>query len=51
MEPINVFDYEALAQARMEPPAWDYYQGGSDDEVTMRANRAAFERIRLRPRS
>lgn len=50
MEPINVFDYEALAQARMEPPAWDYYQGGSDDEVTMRANRAAFERIQLRPR-
>ncbi len=50
MEPINVFDYEALAQARMEPPAWDYYQGGSDDEVTIRANRAAFEHIQLRPR-
>jgi isopentenyl diphosphate isomerase/L-lactate dehydrogenase-like FMN-dependent dehydrogenase len=50
MNPINVFDYEALAQARMEPAAWDYYQGGSDDEVTLRANRTAFERIRLRPR-
>ncbi|HLX56495.1 MAG TPA: alpha-hydroxy acid oxidase [Ktedonobacteraceae bacterium] len=50
MEPINVFDYERLAQARMEPSAWDYYQSGSDDEVTQRANRAAFERIRLRPR-
>lgn len=50
MEPINVFDYEALAQARMVPGAWDYYQSGSDDEVTLRANRAAFERIRLRPR-
>ncbi len=50
MEPINVFDYEALAQARIEPMAWDYFQGGSDDEVTLRANRSAFERIRLRPR-
>ncbi len=50
MEPINVFDYEALAQAQMEPGAWDYYQSGSDGEVTLRANREAFERIRLRPR-
>ncbi len=50
MEPVNVFDYEALAQARMEPSAWNYYQSGSDDEVTLRANRTAFERIRLRPR-
>jgi isopentenyl diphosphate isomerase/L-lactate dehydrogenase-like FMN-dependent dehydrogenase len=50
LEPINVFDYEPLARARMEPSAWDYYQSGSDDEVTQRANRAAFERIQLRPR-
>ena len=50
MEPVNVFDYEALAQAHMEPSAWNYYQSGSDDEVTLRANRAAFEHIRLRPR-
>lgn len=50
MEPINVFDYERLAQATMEPSAWDYYTSGSDDEVTLRANRTAFERIQLRPR-
>jgi isopentenyl diphosphate isomerase/L-lactate dehydrogenase-like FMN-dependent dehydrogenase len=50
LEPINLNDYEALAQARMHPAYWDYYQGGSDDEVTLRANRTAFERIRLRPR-
>ena len=24
MEPINLNDYEALAQARVEPIAWDY---------------------------
>jgi isopentenyl diphosphate isomerase/L-lactate dehydrogenase-like FMN-dependent dehydrogenase len=50
VEPINVFDYETLAQARMEPSAWHYYQSGSDDEVSLRDNRTAFERIRLRPR-
>src|SRR5947209_12368166 len=50
MEPINLNDYEILAQTRMDPTAWDFYQGGSDDEVTLRANRSAFERIRLRPR-
>lgn len=50
MEPVNVFDYEPLAQARMEPADWEYYASGSNDEVTLRANRAAFERIRMRPR-
>lgn len=50
MEPINVYDYEALAKASMDPIGWDYYDGGSDDEVTLRENRAAFDRIRLRPR-
>jgi isopentenyl diphosphate isomerase/L-lactate dehydrogenase-like FMN-dependent dehydrogenase len=50
IEPINVFDYEPLAQQRIMPAAWDYYRSGSDDEVTLRANRAAFESIRLRPR-
>ncbi len=50
MTPINLFEYEALAQQRMTPVTWDYFQGGSDDEVTLRNNRSAFERIRLRPR-
>ncbi|MGH2493508.1 MAG: alpha-hydroxy acid oxidase [Ktedonobacteraceae bacterium] len=50
MEPVNVFEYEAIAQAKMEPALWDFFQGGSDDEVTMRNCRAAFERIKLRPR-
>ncbi len=50
MEPVNVSEYEALARARMEPVEWDFYAGGSNDEVTLRSTRAAFERIRLRPR-
>ena len=52
MQPINLFEYEALAGQRMAhiPWAWDYYQGGSEDEVSLRANRTAFEHLRLRPR-
>jgi len=50
MEPLNVFEYEILAQERMAPAFWDFYAGGSDDEITLRANQADFARIRLRPR-
>ncbi len=50
MDPINVFDYETIAQSKMDPKHWDFIQGGSDDEVTLRSSRAAFERIQLRPR-
>jgi len=50
MELVNVFDYENLAKMRMDPGTWAYFAGGSDDEVTLRANRRAFERVQLRPR-
>ncbi len=50
MEPQNLYEYGKLAQERMEPAYWEYYYGGSDDEVTLRDSRAAYERIRLRPR-
>jgi isopentenyl diphosphate isomerase/L-lactate dehydrogenase-like FMN-dependent dehydrogenase len=50
MRPINVFEYEALARQRLHPAVWDYYAAGANDEATLRDNRAAFERIRLRPR-
>ena len=50
MEPLNVFEYELLAKERMNPVYWDFYAGGSDDEVTLRANQADFARILLRPR-
>jgi hypothetical protein len=34
----------------MTPTAWNYYSSGADDEVTMRDNHAAFQRIWFRPR-
>jgi 4-hydroxymandelate oxidase len=50
MPPINLADYEALAEQRLSPFGWAYYSTGSDDEVTLHENRAAFARISLRPR-
>lgn len=43
-------DLEALARERLTPNAYDYIAGGSDDEYTLRENRAAFARIPLLPR-
>jgi 4-hydroxymandelate oxidase len=50
VELLNVRDYEAEAAKRLEPGAYGYYAGGSGDEVTLRDNVAAFERLQLRPR-
>jgi 4-hydroxymandelate oxidase len=48
--PLNVFDYERIARERLAPSAWAYYSDGAGDRVTLRANRAAFERIQIVPR-
>lgn len=49
-EVVSVTDYEPLARERMEPAAWAYLAGGAADEITLRENRAAFDRVRLSPR-
>ena len=50
--PITVSDFEPLARELMaaRAGAWDYYAGGAGDERTLADNRAAWDRIRLRPR-
>src|SRR5216683_2442596 len=35
----NVFDFAKLAKSKLDPLAWDYLDEGSDDEVSLRANR------------
>ncbi|HTK11729.1 MAG TPA: alpha-hydroxy acid oxidase [Ktedonobacteraceae bacterium] len=50
MEPISLRDYEKFAEEAMEASTWDFFRGGSDDEVTLRANCDAFQHWRLRPR-
>jgi 4-hydroxymandelate oxidase len=47
---VALDDYEALARERVEEDVWAYLSGGAADEVTLRENRLAFERIKLLPR-
>jgi 4-hydroxymandelate oxidase len=44
-------DFEAAAQAAMSDMAYQYVAGAATDETTLRWNREAFARIRLRPRA
>jgi len=50
-QPVRVMDFAPLAKARLDPLAWDYLDGGAEDEVSLADNRAAFNRIIIRPRA
>merc|ERR1719355_549812 len=47
---LNTFDFESVARETLEPQAWGYYSSGGDDEITLRDNHMAFQRITMRPR-
>ncbi len=49
-EPLCLTDFEPLAKARVSAMAWEYVNGAAADETTVRWNREAFSRIRLKPR-
>jgi lactate 2-monooxygenase len=48
--PVGAEEWEARARERLDAGAYGYIAGGAGAESTMRANREAFERRRLRPR-
>jgi 4-hydroxymandelate oxidase len=48
--PVDLMQYEPLARQRLSQMAYDYVRSGGSDEITMRENRLAFERLRLAPR-
>jgi isopentenyl diphosphate isomerase/L-lactate dehydrogenase-like FMN-dependent dehydrogenase len=47
---VSVFDYETAAREKLPKTAYDYYRSGANDEITLRENHAAYERIQLHPR-
>jgi (S)-mandelate dehydrogenase len=47
---VNIEDLRGLAKRRLPRAIFDFFDGGAEDEVTLRENRAAFERVRLLPR-
>src|SRR5438477_12199902 len=49
LKQVNVFDFSKAAKAKLDPIAWDYLDEGSDDEVSLRANRSHFDNIVIRP--
>ena len=49
-KPINLHDFRALAQRRLPKIAFDFIDGGADDELGMLRNREAFSSHQLLPR-
>ena len=47
---LTVDDAERRAEEVVAPDAWSYIAGGAGDERTLRWNREAFSKFRLRPR-
>ena len=47
---VNVADLRSLAARRVPRVVFDYLDGGSDDEVTLRGNCEAFGEVGFRPR-
>ena len=45
----DVMQFEPLARKRLSLMAYDYVRSGGADEITMRENRAGFERLQLSP--
>ena len=45
----DVTQFEPLARKRLSKMAYDYVRSGGADEISMRENRAGFERLRLSP--
>lgn len=48
--PINIHEFEEAAKRKLHKLAYDFIAGGVEDELTLRANRAAYERVFLVPR-
>lgn len=49
-DPINLFEFEAIAKERLPKGDYDYIAGGATDEISVDRNRRAFQSWALRPR-
>jgi len=47
---ISIEDLRELARRRLPRAIFDFFDGGAEDESTLRDNRAAFSRVRLLPK-
>jgi 4-hydroxymandelate oxidase len=49
-EALNVMDFEEAARRKVLPGHWAYMASGVDDDATLKANRAGYSHVQLRPR-
>ena len=49
-EILNLYDFEVLAREILPPKTWAYYSSAADDEIAIRENHHAFQRVWFRPR-
>ncbi len=47
---FSVMDFEEAAHRKVLPGHWAYMKSGVDDDATIRANRAGYQHVQLRPR-
>lgn len=47
---VTLADHEAHARTVLDDNAWSYFAGGAGDEITLRANRTAWDALQLHPR-
>lgn len=47
---VNIGDLRLAARRRLPRAIFDFFDGGAEDEIALRDNRAAWERVRLAPR-
>ncbi|KAH8115414.1 glyoxylate dehydrogenase [Phellopilus nigrolimitatus] len=47
---MNLYDFEVLSRRLLPPKTWAYYSSAADDEIAIRENHNAFQRVWFRPR-
>ncbi len=50
LKPVNVMEFGELARRNLDPAAWDYLEGGSEEEAALRDNLNGYKNIILRPK-
>jgi 4-hydroxymandelate oxidase len=49
-EMASLGDFEEMAKTKIPHTAWEFFNGAAADEITMRWNKEAYQKIRLKPR-
>ena len=49
-DPVNIYEYEAIAKERLEKGHYDFIAGAATDEITLRRTREILDSIVMKPR-